>query len=65
MSGQCQWLHLFNTQEPDEFYEGITFEHFLKVGEQNKQNVLQMFGNWYTIKVHLHNARIVDMDNIN
>lgn len=22
----------FSPQEPDEFYEGITFEHFLKVG---------------------------------
>lgn len=30
----------FSPQEPDEFYEGITFEHFLKVGICGTRSIL-------------------------
>lgn len=38
---------LFHTQEPDEFYEGITFEHFLKVGTQNTHYDIYVRHNYF------------------
>lgn len=32
LCGNLRNFPFLSPQEPDEFYEGITFEHFLKVG---------------------------------